>query len=35
MLVVAALAFANPQLRHLTVGATADAKEPSNQSLPG
>jgi hypothetical protein len=35
MLVVAALAFANPQLRHLTVGATAHAKEPSNQSLPG
>jgi MFS family permease len=35
MLVVAALAFANPQLRHLTVGATADAKEPSNQNLPG
>jgi MFS family permease len=35
MLVVAALAFGNPQLRHLTVGATAHAKEPSNQSLPG
>jgi hypothetical protein len=35
MLVVAALAFANPQLRHLTVAATAHAKEPSNQSLPG
>ena len=35
MLVVAALAFGNSQLRHLTVGATAHAKEPSNQSLPG
>jgi MFS family permease len=33
MLIVAALAFANPQLRHLTVSATAPAKEASGQSV--
>jgi hypothetical protein len=35
MLIVAALAFANPQLRHLTVSATAPAKEASHQNLHG
>ncbi|HJV14845.1 MAG TPA: MFS transporter [Propionibacteriaceae bacterium] len=35
MLLVAVLAFANPQLRHLTVSATAPAKETSDQNLRG
>jgi MFS family permease len=35
MLIVAALAFANPQLRHLTVSAAAPAKETSHQNLHG
>jgi MFS family permease len=33
MLVVAALAFANPQLRDLTVTTTAPAKEASDQNV--
>jgi MFS family permease len=33
MLTVAAFAFANPQLRHLTVSATAPAKEASEQNV--
>jgi MFS family permease len=35
MLLVAVLAFANPQLRHLTVSATAAVKETSDQNLRG
>jgi MFS family permease len=34
MLLVAVLAFANPQLRHLKVTAPAPAKETSDQNLP-
>jgi MFS family permease len=35
MLIVAALALANPQLRHLTMSAAAPAKEASHQNLHG
>jgi len=35
MLLVAAVAFANPQLRHLRVNATTPAKETSDQNLTG
>jgi hypothetical protein len=34
MLVVAAIAFANPQLRQLTMRATVSTKETSEQNLP-